>query len=69
MNRRNFIRDIALSLAINLVPKTLRPIDSEIIHEKKSANEYVGIYWSNETYGFRSFTIESYHFDINKYRK
>lgn len=47
MNRRNFIRDIALSIAMTLVPRILQPIDSNIVEDE--ANN--GIYWYIYTYG------------------
>jgi len=53
MKRRKFLRDIALAIAINLVPRVLQPIDSEIIRD----NEWVVIEWWRDTYGLRDHLI------------
>lgn len=72
MNRRNFIRDIALSIAMTLVPRVLQPIDSNIIEEDSNN----GIYWYIYTYGSNteytkgSFTLNDLNqIAINYYNK
>lgn len=71
MNRRNFLRNITLSIAASLVPRILQPTDSEILADNDS---YGGIFWHIQNlpvhtfiYEPRSFIIEDFNAIIKNY--